>query len=201
MGSVWPSLQGRGWGGEEARGHQLSVTEPPPHEAVNNAYLGVLGGKRRVLIRVEKVGTRVRGAILSRLDEESESGEPSGTDGSGRLSGSALRPAGGAGTSAAGRSCGRWPWSPARPLQPPETGAGKPAPSPAAPITNSCFCLALRGSVCPNPRPLPGLHLLCPSLPFPASSPAPQRPGVWTLQCSHARWLRAPGCGTWGRER
>lgn len=47
------------------------------------------------------------------------------------------------------------------------SGAGKPAPSPAAPITSSCFCLAQRRSVCPNPQLLPGLDLLPPLPPLP----------------------------------
>lgn len=52
---------------------------------------------------------------------------------------------------------------------------GKSAPLPAAPITGSCFCLALRRPVCPNPQPLPGLHLLPPP-PFSPRLPPPQPP-------------------------
>lgn len=59
----------------------------------------------------------------------------------------------------------------ARATASPASGAGKPAPSPAAPITGSCFCLALRRSVCPNPQLLPGLDLL-PPLPSPPCLPA-----------------------------
>lgn len=103
------------------------------------------------------------------------------------------------------RSCQRWLWPSARPPQPRATGTGKPSSSPAAPITSSCFCLALRGSVCPNPRPLTGLHLLppLPPLPFPSPPPPPasQRPGPSTPRRRPARRFRAPGCCSWGRER
>lgn len=59
----------------------------------------------------------------------------------------------------------RWPSrapSVAASVRDPDTG-----PLPAASITSSCFCLALRGSAGPSPRPLLGFGSSLPSLPSP----------------------------------
>lgn len=71
---------------------------------------------------------------------------------------------------------------------------------PGGPITSSCFCLAPRGSVCPNPRPLPRVP------PSPSPSPPPPPPSsaatrlVPAAAQSRARVLssRLGGTGTGG---
>lgn len=75
-------------------------------------------------------------------------------------------------------------------------GLGNLLPPSGVITVSSCFCLALQGSVCPNPRPLSGLHLShLPSFPAstlpPPSTPTPQPPGQPTPQRRRALRFRS----------
>lgn len=196
--------QDAGVWGVEARGLQLPSPVPPPFEALNDGhlapYLGCEEGKEGARSGRSTGG----GGDLPRLGEEGWPGKPSGTVRShGGLGGSALGPACRAGVSAAGHSRRRCPGRLCTRCSGEPLELGKPAPSQAAPITSSCFCLAPRGSVCPNPRPLPGLDILPPLPPF-SRLPPPSKfrhdPGYSSRWRSHARRFWAPEWGHWGRE-
>lgn len=81
-------------------------------------------------------------------------------------------------------------------IRDPDTGS-----LPAASITSSCFCLALRGSVGPSPRPLLGFSSSLPSLPSP---PLPRSPAA--AAAGHGGFAatrlgsQTLGGGRWGRE-
>lgn len=158
--------------GDGGQGRQLPPSTPPPREALTDLPLAPHWGCEQGRETAPSGGSNAGGggafyhALVRKAGRESPLGLFCPSEGL-------------VGRQSSRLCCGSLPRALAlavrAPAAAPSDRGWETRSPPVAPVTSSCFCLALRGSLCPNPRPLPWLHLLQP-LPPPPRLPSPPPP-------------------------